>query len=360
MTFRDEDQSLHRQYYEELALMTVGPTMRAAYVNRDCSISMVITETPSGPLWNRRSTANHDESRDDTILKTRVSTICGSDFHQIHRVAESEDDSERFAVGHETVGEIVFTDSSQFRIGQRVLHVPPADLGRAFGDFQAAGSQFLIPLPDALSDDAALLAQQLGTVVWALRQFLRDGPLPSTVCVLGAGPAGLLFVKYLKHLGVPEIIVSEPVQCRRQFAAGLGAVVTTPEDLLSAIDKSTGGEGVPLIVEASGSRGARAQAMRSVSNLGTVGLFGIPRWDESVLDVDLELAFERSLHIVAAAKAQSEPGLQSFRRALDLIESGSVIVTDLISHRFSVTDLDAAFGKAASYEGGVTKVAVDF
>ena len=76
-----------------------------------------------------------------------------------------------------------------------------------------------------------------------------------TVCVLGAGPIGQLFVAFAKANGATKIIVSEPHEYRRNKALEVGAtrvVDPTKEDLKAVVLEETDGLGVDHCVEAVG------------------------------------------------------------------------------------------------------------
>ena len=52
-----------------------------------------------------------------------------------------------------------------------------------------------------------------------------------TACVLGAGPIGLMFIALLKANGCRKIIVSEPIEHRRNLALKIGATrVVNPDN----------------------------------------------------------------------------------------------------------------------------------
>src|SRR5262245_24024855 len=65
---------------------------------------------------------------------------------------------------HECTGVVVDANGSPYANGERVLIIPPkAD---ALVEYLAVPRQCLIPLPDGIKSELAVVAQQLGTVIF--------------------------------------------------------------------------------------------------------------------------------------------------------------------------------------------------
>ncbi|GAA2227876.1 zinc-binding dehydrogenase [Herbiconiux moechotypicola] len=291
------------------------------------------------------------------LLRTEISSICGSDLHGLRAGHEAGSNLEE--LGHESVGVVVKSDDPGFTPGQRVLHAPVVEDGRTFAPFQRARPGFLVAVPEGLDAERAVFGQQLGTVLWSLTHYLPTGAVPTTAFIAGAGPAGLLFLQVLRGLGAELVVVSEPVEWRRELAARFGAVTTTPEEADGLVASLTDGRGVALAVDASGAAVARAQCVQLAAQEGVVGFFGIPNDDEMRFDLDLSAAFGKNLTLSTVQGAQFEPGLTSFSRALEMIADGSIDVDSLISHRLTLDQVGYAFDIAARIADGAVKVLVD-
>lgn len=330
-----------------------GLPLRTAHLDRFGTL----TVRSAAPVSADRTTPEANT----LVLKTLLSSICGSDLHGFRTPAKAETHAEHEAsdvIGHESVGVILQSADPRFPIGTRVLHAPVVENGRAFADRQATTGEFVVAVPDSLSDEQAVFGQQLGTVLWALKHYSPTGRLPAVALITGGGPAGLLFAQVLRARGVGTVILSEPVPWRRQLAARHGAVAIEPADVSVTVERLTTGLGAGLAIEASGAADARQQCLDHVAREGTVGVFGIPVAHESRLDLDLEQAFDRNLTFCVVQNAQLEPGLASFREALELIADGVIDVDALISHRMTLEELPEAFALAASITHGVVKVVV--
>lgn len=131
------------------------------------------------------------------LVKMVCASLCGSDLHHVFLPLRGDSfPCPHGYPGHEGIGEVVESRADGFVPGQAVLTVP--DIGHAgcFADYQVLEPQFLLPLVGANSDRGArerlVLAQPLGTVIFALEKFMI-GEVPETAVVLGQGSIGLFF-----------------------------------------------------------------------------------------------------------------------------------------------------------------------
>jgi L-iditol 2-dehydrogenase len=188
-------------------------------------------------------------------------------------------------------------------------------------------------------------------VLFALRRFLRAAgdvdAVPERVVVIGAGPAGLLFVKLLLLLGCPTVAVVERVQHRLALALGNGAV--HPD-----------GERYPLAIDTTGEADGRALCLAHVADGGVIGIFGLPDDEPGDLGVDVLTILGRNLTVSGAMGAQGEPGLRSFREAVGMLADGRIDVADLVSHIGDLDDLPALSRIAAHQTEAVSKVLIRF
>ena len=296
----------------------------------------------------------------DLLLRTVAASICGSDFHTLAAgPATGRPPSD--VLGHEAVGVVQESRDPRFQAGDLVLATPPVPIGRTFADYQCLPARYALPLPAGRDPADLLMAQQLGTAVFALKEFM-PGALPAAAAVIGLGPAGLNFVQLLAHRGVSQVIGADPCGWRRDAARELGATaVIDPAraDTVAAVAGLTGGQGAGLVVEAAGLNQTRRQAMLAVTSAGMVGLFGLPEAGAPDMSMPFARLFRQRASIHTTFDAQNEPGLASFAEARDLIVAGAVQPEALISHHFPLERVAEAFDAARHRPPGVRKVVVD-
>jgi L-iditol 2-dehydrogenase len=294
------------------------------------------------------------------LIQSAVTTICGSDLHYVNAdVGLAAYPCPHGYPGHETVGTIVDATTDSHRAGDVVLGVPDASCCAAFAEYQVLPARFAIPLPRGAPPEELVLAQQLGTVICALRRWGIERP-GEVATVIGAGTAGIYFANRLKALGYEQVVVSDLEPSRLERATSAGADVTVrADDVEAATMDLSGGRGADIVIEAAGYDAARAAAVACVRRRGFIGLFGLPE-SRGNAPFPMHDFFRKQAVMHATTHSQSEPGLRSFREAVGLIMTGAVPVAGLVTHAFSIERIGDAILAAENRDGGVGKVAVTF
>ena len=290
-----------------------------------------------------------------------MASICGSDLHMVGLGwAINEWPAPPGHPGHEAVGTVIESPSENFKEGDRVLTVPHIWRSMCFAEYQAVDEPHVLKLPPDADVSQALMAQQLGTVVFAAK---RLPPLAGKTCVvMGQGSAGLFWDFILCRQGAERVIAVEPVTHRRALGRMFGAseaVDVTGERAVQAVMDLTGGQGADVVIEAVGSTPTLSQSFQFVRDEGLVVLFGLPESMDTV-PFDYTTFFRKRANAYTVLGAQDEPGLASFASAVDLITSGEIDVRPVVSHRLPVDEVTEAFRMASHREHGVVKVGLTF
>ena len=203
-----------------------------------------------------------------------------------------------------------------------------ADTGGGWGEVLVAHPSQLHPVPDALTDEAAVLIEPFACCVHAA---LRGSASPDdTVVVLGAGTIGLLTVAAVRLFTPPKRIIAvakHPTQ--RELARKLGAdQVIAPADVfqrlrfattarrLDGMDRSLLLGGVDVTFDCVGSADSLNDAVRFTRGGGTVVAVGMPGEEK----VDWAPIWQRELTVMGAYAYGSEPshhGRPTFELALE-------------------------------------------
>jgi L-iditol 2-dehydrogenase len=299
----------------------------------------------------------------DLLVRSRYASICGSDLHVVNHGVDTEPDLWAPGYpGHEGVGEVAKSRAAGFAPGDQVLVVPPVPEARCFAEYQRVRASSVVKLEGPQPPiEQVLMAQQLGTVLYASRQHPWD-VAGGTVAVLGQGSAGLFWAWSLKRAGAARVIVADRSPSRLAASAGFGADVMVDartEDFTEAVMDLTSGEGADAVVEAVGRRETLLQSIRLCRPGGQLCWFGLPDTND-VVPIDFRLFFRRKLTAFSTYGAQSEPGLVSFRVALQHIRRGEIDVRPLLSHVVPVEEIDHGFRLADACGEGVLKVSISF
>ncbi len=302
------------------------------------------------------------------LVRLEFSSICGSDVHSVFDgFAVPSAMSRPGYPGHEGVGIVVASSAEAFVPGQRVLTVPLGPDGACFAEYMVISEDFVVPVPEGLDPGRALLAQQYGTVLFAMRLFWPDfagipeGRKAEVCAIIGAGSAGLFFLQLARRIGFEKVIVSDLHPGRRALAERFGAdrvVDGRTESFVDVVAEETGGAGADLVVEAAGYDACRADAVGAVRVGGVIGLFGFPEVHGLAPFPQFD-AFRKVARIQWANGAQREPGLIAFRDALADIEQGRVQVDHCRQSSYSLEQLPEAMRVAREHGHGTAKIQIE-
>jgi L-iditol 2-dehydrogenase len=207
----------------------------------------------------------------------------------------------------------------------------------------------IVPLPENFTPLDAVMLEPLGVAIHAVD--LAKPRLLERVALLGCGPIGLLVLQVLRAAGAGEILAVDPQPHRQAVAAKLGATKTGAD--VSDITAWTGGEGLPLVIEATNAPTGMRDAVRAARIGGRVVLVGIP--DGDIYTMPAAEARRRALKIKFARRMG-----EVYPRAIALVASGAVDVKTLVSHRVGLQDAPAAFRRHAEAADGTIKTLIDF
>lgn len=294
---------------------------------------------------------------DHVLVRMDTATVCGSDLHDMYGRPDDRYPFQPGQMGHECVGIVEVSDNNNVQPGDRMLVIPPNY--NAFADYVSIAPKWLIPLPDELDTESAVLGQQLGTVIFCCRRL--SNVIDKTAVVIGQGPAGLLFTALLYRMGARKVIGLDLVDHRLDVSLRVGAehvVNVEKEDPIGIVYDLTDGDMADLVVEAVGKSETINLCAGLVRQRGQVAFFGVPKRVEEPVRLDDFL--RKNVSIITSVGAQWEPGLRSFRLALDIIAQKRLDLAPLISHRVPFSRIKKAFDLAETKRDGAVKVLIKF
>ena len=292
-------------------------------------------------------------SPEEVLVRVQVTGLCRTDL-KIVRVGHRDLVLPRVP-GEEVVGVIeeIGAEVSRFRTGQRVYVYPGTSCGvcdacrrgagnlcasmqimgfhrdGGFAEYVCAPQASLIPIPDGLPDDVAILAEPLSCCLNALeRAALKPG---DCVGVWGSGPAGTLIRRAAAAKGAMGWTV-EPHAGRR---ARIGGFEEAPA------------EGCDVAVVAIGDAAAYQQAVKSLRPRGCLILFSGLSTTTACQPLDFNTMHYLEQRVAGAYGCTFEHGVE----AIHLLATGALTVSDMISHRLPLAELDHALGIVERREG---------
>lgn len=327
----------------------------------------------------------------DALVRITTTTICGTDVHILRGEYPVE---KGLTVGHEPVGIIEKLGSAVtgYREGQRVIAGAITPSGHSYAclcgchsqdgrsgkhGFQALGGwRFgntidgcqadyvlvpdamtnLSPVPDNLSDEQVLMCPDIMSTGFsgAERGEIKIG---DTVVVFALGPIGLCAVAGAKLMGATTIIGVDTVAKRLETAKQLGAdhvVDFNAHDPVAEIMRITDGRGADVSIEALGTQQTFESALRCVRPGGVVSSLGVYSTD---LKIPLD-AFGAGLRDNTIVSTLCPGGKERMRRLMEVIASGRADLGSLVTHRYTLDDIEKAYDLFANQRDGVLKVAI--
>ena len=158
--------------------------------------------------------------------------------------------------------------------------------------------------------------------------------------VLGAGPIGLAVVEVAKARGA-KVYATDLSAERLSTAADLGATpVAGGAGLAERVLELTNGEGMPVVVEATGAVAAMEQTMDLVAAGGRIVILGLVKKGTGVTLPGLD--FTRKEATILGSRAS----VDCFPEALDLLASGKIHYPKIASS-FALGEAPKVFAKLA-------------
>jgi len=271
------------------------------------------------------------------LVRLHSGVLCASDFPRFIGGAFNIDFPRPLGDSlHELIGEVVESRSDRFKPGDWTLAVPPDQ--RGLSDHFVADASMAVPLPlDYQPREQLILAQPLGTIIWAARKL--PNLLGLDVAIVGQGPIGLMFSHLLANLGARKVIALDKLDYRLEGMKATHTINVDREDAVGAVQEITDGQGVDVAIEAVGHQIEPLHlAVDICKKHGTVLMFGVPDAEEYPLPV--WKMFRQNLRFIASVHPEVQRDLPL---ALDMITQGRLDVSPLITHRFPLDQAADAF-----------------
>jgi len=327
----------------------------------------------------------------DALMRITTTTICCTDVH----ILKGEYPVERgLIIGHEPVGVIEKLGSSVqgYREGQRVIAgaITPSGwsnaclcgvgsqdgAGTAHGWKAMGGWKFgntidgcqaeyvlvpdamanLAPVPDELSDEQVLMCPDIMSTGFSGAETagVRIG---DTVAVFAQGPIGLCATAGAKLSGASMVIGVDRLPDRLRVARQMGAdhvIDSSRTDPVAEIMRLTEGRGVDIAIEALGLQETFEASLRVLRPGGTLSSLGVYSTD---LTIPLG-AFSAGLGDHRIVTTLCPGGKERMRRLMSVIAGRRVDLEPLVTHRFKLADIEAAYELFSHQRDGVLKVAI--
>lgn len=302
----------------------------------------------------------------EVLLEVRAAGVCGSDIemwrHQVSFTVHTP-----VIQGHEFCGVIweVGPGVTEFQPGDRVTsetaayicgrcrscrsgeyNLCPDRLGFGYGTDGAFTRLVRVPvrclhrLPERIPFAHAALTEPACVAYNALvvKSRVRPG---EPLLVIGPGPIGLFAVQVARALGATPIILVGTGVDRKRLAVGqqVGAQVIVNRDEtepMEVVRELTGGEGVPVVVDAAGNNVALQLSLEAVARNGQITKIG---WGPPPVNLSLDPLLSKA----AALQGVFSHTWRTWEAVLQMMAAGMWQMEPMITHQFTLAEWETAY-----------------
>lgn len=310
----------------------------------------------------------------DLLVKVKVAAICGTDVH-INEWTDYARARVRppMIFGHEYCGEVVATGDQvrRVRVGDLVAaetHIPcercpqcmtgnmhicehmriiGVHTDGAFADYTLLPETCAWVLPPDTDPELGALLEPMGVGVHGV---LVDRVDARSVAIFGCGPIGLFAVGTALAAGASQVFALEIAPYRLELARRLfpEAIVLNPleDDVEGIVRERTGGQGVDVSVELSGSAEATRQCFQILRKGGRVSLVGLG--GDVTLNPTSDIIYREARVYGVTGRVM----WGTWYQMMGIIASGRFDPTQVITHRFPLEEYAQALELAKSGQAG--------
>ncbi|HWO96869.1 MAG TPA: L-threonine 3-dehydrogenase [Bacillus sp. (in: firmicutes)] len=302
---------------------------------------------------------------DEVLVKVKATSICGTDVH-IYKWDEWAQSRVKppYIFGHEFAGEVV-------DIGKRVTHIQigdnvsgethlvcgacsqclrgdyhvcrhtrilGVDISGCFAEYVAMPAKNIWKNPFDMPVDLASIQEPMGN---AAHTVLSGEIIGRTVAVIGCGPIGLMAIGIAAAAGASKVLAFDINEYRLRLAKKMGATAVChaiKENPVQQALKWTEGNGVDVVCEMSGNPEAIRQGFQMAANGGYMAILSLPARPVEI-DITNDIVFKG----VTVQGITGRKMFATWQQVSQLLQSGSVNMTPLITHHFPLEKFKEGF-----------------
>lgn len=310
----------------------------------------------------------------EVLVAVAACGLCRTDLHYLHGTPTFR--KPPLILGHEISGTVSALGAGVegWREGERVLIPPVLSCGRCayclggrgtlcasqvmlgnhrdggFAEFVAVPASALFRLPEPIPlREGCIVSDAISTPYHAVvnRAEVRPG---QWVAVFGCGGVGLAAVRLAVIAGANVVavdVVPRKLELARELGAAEAVNAKEVEDVPKALRQITGG-GPDTALEVIGNPKTIAQAFAAVRWGGRVVVVG---YTDAEVPVNMGRVMFREIEIRGSLGC----GLQDFPAVIELVRTGKVPLSKLVTHTFPLEKVDEGLRLLESGEPGLVR-----
>lgn len=316
------------------------------------------------------------DEKNNVMIKMTAAGICGSDVGIYHGTNAAA--TYPRIIGHEMVGRVdeVGSNVKNLKVGDRVIvnqvtscgHCYPCKIGRGnvcdnlkvrgvhidggYREYIAVPESDCYLLPDSLSDQDAVMIEPTTIAIQSCTraQLEKDDML----LIFGAGALGSTILKVARQL-CDHIIVADIMDEKLEAAKKNGAKYTInvlKEALVEKVKEYTFGHGATVSIDSACTKDSLINLLQATGNAGRVMTMG---FSTAPTEVNQFAITSKELD-VRGSRLQNK----MFGKAIEMINAGTLDLSNSISHTFPLTKAQEAFDFVDSRDPSIRKIVFTF
>lgn len=286
---------------------------------------------------------------DEVLVEIKSCGICGSDIPRVFTKGTYHFPT---VIGHEFSG-VVVEDSKKELIGKRVAVFPllpcfgcescKSENYAACADYDYYGSRRdggmaeyvavkrwnLVMLPDNISFDEGAMCEPISVGRHAVKKLgITKG---DNLLISGAGPIGIIAGQWAKSEGADEVYYFDIDERKIDFAKTLG------------FKKYEEGIKIDRVIEGTGHSAALKKCLKAVKPFGRVILMGNPVGEITLSQNTYWYILRKELTVVGTWNSSYAEHNNDWKESIKAISEGKIKVKPLITHRYPLSECNAAF-----------------
>jgi L-iditol 2-dehydrogenase len=317
------------------------------------------------------------EQPDWVVARVRVAGICGTDLRHWRK---PEVELQCKIMGHELAGEIVdvgpnvknlkpgdrvvietllgddtceWCNVQQYNLCPNLYPVRMRTLSQAFAEYVAGPCRKFYKLPDHVSFEEATLLDTFSVCMHAIQ--LSGIKINDKVVIIGAGCIGLGQLQLARLCGA-DILIIDKVESALNLAIELGAEATVnpnKEDVNEKVKAFTNGRGADIVFECAGGTAMPMTLPEAVACSrigGKVVIVGGFEKEQKAIPIDWSHLQMAQIKLIPSASYAYWDIYPEMQMTLDLLAKGKLNAKKMITHNFSLDDINEAFDTAEKKE----------
>ncbi len=218
----------------------------------------------------------------------------------------------------------------------------------AYAEYMLAPVYGLCEKPDSVPFENAALCEPLGVALGTLKKMRAKAG--QTLLVIGAGSIGLCMLAAAKVMGLRKIVVAARSESAFAIAKQMGAYATVATNVHNLEEEMVKlhPEGTDLVIDATGAEECIQQSLRILKKGGTLALAGYSKG--KIINIRIDDVHIKNLKVVGAGN-----NWNMHKKALSMMEDGSVDLSCFISERISLEEYETGLQHAKSRPEGFVK-----